>query len=138
MFDPGEVIADLESKRNNLDAAISALRALYGIPATPASATGKVAAVRVARFTPRCKPGSPPPEAPEHTGRPSPVQDAILQVISPDVPMTSLEILERLQERGVKTTAGSVYAMVRTLLDKGLIARSKNDEGRVAWTLVVK
>ena len=138
MIDPREVIADLEAKRNNIDAAIIVLRELYGIPVPPSPAATPLTAVRVARFTPRRKPGSPPPKAPEHTGKPSPVQDAILQVISPDVPMTSLEILERLQERGVKTTAGSVYATVKALLGKGLIARSKNDEGRVAWTLVVK
>ena len=152
MIDPTEVIADLEARRDNIDAAITVLRRLYGIPPTPqppalnreslnreslrghgsGPATAKV---RKAYTRQRLEPGI---ETPEHQGRPSPVQDAILKVLNPHTPMSSLEILEKVQKGDVKTTAGSVYATVRALLDKGLIARTKNDEGRVAWTLVVK
>ena len=120
------VIADLEEKRSSLDAVIVLLRDLYGSPAPPAA---KADAPR--KYQKRLKVAAPKED---EGSRPSPVQDALLDVLKVG-PMTSIQAFEALKKAGSTTSVGSVYSTLHILFKKGLIHKTQNDEGRNAWKL---
>ena len=48
-------------------------------------------------------------------------------------PMTSIETFEALKKAGITPTSGAVYQALRIMFTKGLLAKTENDEGCVAW-----
>jgi hypothetical protein len=133
VIDHNAVILDLETKRDAINTTIGLLRELYGMPATnghkdppPPAPTKRVYKKRA---------GVAPAESmvDPSTGRQSPLQDAILQVLIR--PMTSIETFEGVKKSGYQTTSGSVYSTLRLLLHRGLITKGQNDIGTTTWKL---
>jgi hypothetical protein len=132
MIDHNLVILDLETRRDAINTAVVLLRALYGMPATgaPQSPTPPANTRRVYRR----KPAVVEPLVDTETGRSSPVQAAILQVLKAR-PMTSIETFEAVKKAGVQTTAGSVYQTLRLLFSKDQVVKGKDDIGTLTWAL---
>jgi len=122
------VVAEGEASEESLRAILASLQIVQSPESAPTPIPAPASATTAKRIAAPAKIAESPYEV-----RPGSLGEAALVALKAG-PLSSIDVFERLQKQNPKTSAGSVYGVLRFLTEKGKL-RKLVDEHGTRWAL---